>query len=59
MSVEFETASADELFDVVGWVFDAADLRVEFEMLVDCEDVGGVELRADAEARACFGSVGC
>lgn len=48
----------DQLLDVVGWIADAADTGVEAEVLLHGQDVGGVELRADAQAGAGGGAVG-
>ena len=56
--VGFEAAVGDELLDVVGRVGDAADLGVESEVFLHGEDVGGVELGADAQAGAGGGAVG-
>ena len=58
MPVRLKTAGADEFLDVVGGVGDATDTSVELEVLMDCEEVCGVELRAYAEASSSFCAVG-
>lgn len=49
VAVGVEAEGADDFFDVVGWVGDAADAGVEIEVLGHGEEICGVELGADSE----------